>query len=184
MKSRIAFPRIALAVALAAALASLTPARPALADPGDALLASLSGIWKGVGTIREGADRAAERIRCRTTGTLERNGTILKNSGQCAGTQAKVNVAGTLSYSPETGLLTGNLLATSSRDGTTSSRGRATDRGARLSTVTTDARGTVVARGAVTITLSGVNRYTLQVDVTEATSGKRYRAADLTFIRR
>lgn len=178
-----AFRRRLPAMALATLL-TIPPAGAALADSGTDLLAALAGNWTARGMVRESAGSAAEAVVCRTSSRLARQGTQLKNTGKCAGTQAKVKVAGSLSYSTATGLITGNLLTTGDGQGSTSTTGRPSSSGVRLKTVTSDARGTVVARGTVDISLGGANRYTLRVVLSETTSGKRYTAADMTFTRR
>ena len=173
-----------LAGAALATLLAIAPAGAALADSGTELLAALAGNWTARGMVRESAASAAEAVVCRTSSSLARQGTQLKNTGKCAGAQAKVNVAGALSYSTATGLLTGNLLTTGDGQGSTSTTGRPSSTGVQLKTVSSDARGAVVARGTVDIALTGDTSYTLRVVLTEAASGKRYTAADMTFTRR
>ncbi|PLX37472.1 MAG: hypothetical protein C0606_03985 [Hyphomicrobiales bacterium] len=190
MTFNLAFPlpfravrRVGIAACAIAALSAAAPV-PASADAGTDFLAAISGSFKGRGVVRESADKAPENVICQLTSTLARDGTLLKNSGKCAGAQAKIKVAGSLGYLANTGQLTGSLLTTGSQDGTTKSTGKPTGSGATFTTVTFDNRQTVIARGKVTITLKGKSSYRLVVSVTEVSSGKTFTAADFTFNRR
>lgn len=61
-------------------------------------LKSLSGTWRGTGTIYISEKSKKSRVRCKITSTLNKAKRKLVNKGRCATTQRKSRISGSISY--------------------------------------------------------------------------------------
>lgn len=167
-----------------AAMIAATPAGPSLADAGTDFLQQLAGTWKGRGVMQTKPDSEPEAVICRFTSRLSKNGRRIDNRGQCAGAQAKVNVAGSLSYNPSTGKFTGRMLSTGSKDDESTSSGSLAGNSLRMKIVRFDTRQIVISRGTVVVTPTGGDGLTLEATETMADTEQTFISSHLKLRRR
>ncbi len=160
------------------------PAGKSLADAGTEFLQQLAGTWKGRGIMQTKPEAKPEAVICRFKSRLSQNGRRIENSGQCAGAQAKVKVAGYLSYNAATGKFTGRMLSTGSKDDESSSSGSLAGNSLRMKIVRFDTRQNVISRGTVVVTPTENAGLTLEATETMAHTNRTFVSSHLKLRRR
>ncbi len=83
---------------------------PASAETSEGFMKSLSGSWRGKGTVSISKKSKITPIRCKVTSRLNQIGKTLHNKGRCATAQRKIRISGTIGYSAKGNKVSGSYL--------------------------------------------------------------------------
>lgn len=88
-------------------LAGLMLSSGANAGSAEVFLKSMSGTWRGKGTVYISEKSKNSPVRCKITSTLDKAARKLRNKGKCATAQKKANVSGAITYAASGNKLSG-----------------------------------------------------------------------------
>jgi hypothetical protein len=91
-------------------LACLVSPSGANAGSAESFLQSMSGTWRGKGTMYISQKSKNSPVRCKITSTLDKAARKLRNKGRCATAQKKAAVSGAITYSTSSNALGGAYL--------------------------------------------------------------------------
>jgi len=136
------------------------------------LLKALAGSWKGSGTVKAGADKPKERLRCRLDQTLTAAGNEISQSMKCAGTSFRLFGSGTLKFDAKSNSFKGTFSA-SGNSGHSIMRGR--NQGAKSVRLTVTNTGYKQIRnkpGTLSIRMLGPSKHIVTLTQRQAKSGR------------
>lgn len=123
------------------------------------MLKALVGNWKGNGTIKGGADKPKERLRCRLDQSLSADGKNLSQSMKCAGTSFRLFGSGTLSFDAKSNRFKGTFTASGAR-GHSVMRGRNNgSKSVRLSVTNSGYKQIANRPGTLSIRMQGASKH-------------------------
>lgn len=102
--------RMLMIVLGAVSFVSIGSTRTVYAESPAVFLKSLSGIWRGSGSIYISEKSKNTPVRCKVTSTFDKAKRQLSNKGRCATAQKKTQVSGRIGYSSSGNRLTGSYI--------------------------------------------------------------------------
>lgn len=174
------FNRFVFVVSLGAVSLLASSVQPGLAAP-KSLVAKMSGVWVGSGSIYQSSSAPRERVRCRFSAKEKNRSTAISLRYICLGIDIKFETTGTLKINQASKTIAGKLVTVGI--GAFKARGQQKGNKITLNLTGKNKKTGKPVSGTLLISFKGNSSFQSAITATDPKNGKRFQAFKARFKR-